>query len=468
VCWPQSPLPAHGSNTALLCQAWPDCWPPSRRIGGLTTGGLGTTDSCHQSADEPFDLCQLSITGGLAEEFYSRSAAHYGCSNCTASSGCQGCNHTLADRQMPYNVEPSVAHSVLTAMVAEEQLRLTVFFEAQVESVTKAGATITSITTDDRRIFQATTFVDSSYEGDLLAHAGVDYTVGRESPATYNESLNGRLRGDPRNMNNFKAVVDPFDEQGRTLPGIMRAADAAASAGKPGEGDNHVQAYNFRVCMSTNINNQLPFPKPDEYHPEDYELLARTLTAHGDDLHTAPSCNTAPIPNFKFDNNNCGPVSSDLITADYTNTSWRNLTSWAYPEASYAIRREIWEVHRRWQMGLFWTLAHDTRVPEKVRSMMTGWGLCKDEFTETGGWPPTLYIREARRMVGERVLTEADVREGATSDIGNISLGLAAHAEDSHNNQRFACHSASEAPCYGDGPRKAGNATAFSWNEGVS
>jgi len=268
---------------------------------------------------------------------------------------------------MPYNVEPSVAHSVLTAMVAAEQPRLAVFFEAQVDNVTKAGATITAITTDDGRVFQATTFVDSSYEGDLLARAGVDYTVGRESPAAYNESLNGRLKGDPRNMNNFKAVVDPFDEQGRTLPGIMTAADAAASAGKPGEGDNHIQAYNFRVCMTTNPNNQLPFLKPDEYHPEDYELLARTLTAHGDSLHTAPSCNTAPIPNFKYDNNNCGPVSSDLITADYTNASWRNLTSWAYPEASYATRREIWQVHRRWQQGLFWTLSYDARVPQKVR-----------------------------------------------------------------------------------------------------
>jgi hypothetical protein len=253
-----------GAKTALLCQAWPDCWSPSRRIGGLTTGGLGTTDSCHQSAAEPFDLCQLSITGGLAAEFYSRSAAHYGCSNCTASAGCQGCNHTLADRQMPYNVEPSVAHTVLTAMVAAEQPLLTVFFEAQVESVAKAGATITSITTDDGRVFHASAFVDSSYEGDLLARAGVDYTVGRESPGAYNESLNGRLCGDPRNMNNFKAVVDPFDAHGRALPGIMRAADAAASAGKPGQGDTHVQAYNFRVCMTTDPNNQLPFPKPDE------------------------------------------------------------------------------------------------------------------------------------------------------------------------------------------------------------
>eukprot|EP00037_Helgoeca_nana_P028025 m.325934 g.325934 ORF g.325934 m.325934 type:complete len:757 (+) comp27658_c2_seq4:168-2438(+) len=454
-----------GATTALLCQAWPDCFAPSHRIGGLTTGGLGTTDSCRQSADEPFDLCQLAITGGLAEEFYSRSAAHYGCTNCTASVGCQGCNWTLANRQMPYNVEPSVALSVLETMVAETRL-LTVFYEAEVTEVVKDGAArITSLITNDGRTFNGTVYIDASYEGDLLARAGVDFTVGREAPSQYNETLNGRLRGDGRNDNNFKFAVDPFDAAGDTLPGIMSESDAAASAGVPGEGDTHVQAYNFRLCVTKNATNRLPFPKPDEYHAADFELLSRMCTARPG-YCTAPSCNTAPIPNFKYDNNNCGPVSTDLITADYTNASWRNLTSWRYPEADYATRREIWNVHRRYAQGVLWTLAHDTRIPATVRAEMAPWGLCRDEFTETGGWPPTLYVREARRMVGERVLSESDVRVGANVDIGVASLGLAAHAEDSHNNQRFACRSSDTPPCYGDGPGNHNTTTPFAWNEG--
>ena len=459
-----------GSRTALLCQAWPDCWAPSRRVGGLTTGGLGTTDSCHQSADEPFDLCQLAITGGLAQEFYARSAAHYGCRNCTAATGCLGCNMSLAGRQMPYNVEPSVALAVLMTMIEAERSRLTVYYEAQVHRVTKVGPQITSLRTDDGRQFNATVFIDSSYEGDLLASAGVDYTVGREPPSQYNETLNGRLQSS-NNMNNFQAVVDPFvntsQNDWRTLPGIMTEADASMAAGVPKQGDRHVQAYNFRLCMSKDPANQIPFPKPDEYHRQDYELLVRSFLVSPKSQRQVPSCNTQPIPNGKWDNNNCGPVSSDLVTADYTNKSWRNLTSWRYPLADYHTRREIWNVHRRWQQGLLWTLSHDTRLPFSVREEMSLWGLCKDEFTETSGWPPTLYVREARRMVGERVLTQMDVREGQYSDIGVASLGLAAHAEDSHNNQRFACRNSSAPPCHGDGPRSArGTSTAFTWNEG--
>ena len=164
-----------------------------------------------------------------------------------------------------------------------------------------------------------------------------------------------------------------------------------------------------------------------------------------------------------------GPVSSDLITASYTNRSWRNLTSWRYPDADYATRRDIWRVHRDYQQGLLWFLSHDDRMPRSVRDAMAKWGLCKDEFTESRGWPPTLYVREARRMVGERVLTQADVREGKGSDIGTLSLGLAAHAEDSHNMQRFVCKDPNSPPCYGDGPPALsgnGGAGPYAWNEG--
>jgi hypothetical protein len=167
--------------------------------------------------------------------------------------------------------------------------------------------------------------------------------------------------------------------------------------------------------------------------------------------------------------NNCGPVASDFYAAEYTNTSWRHLTSWHYPDANYSTRREIWRAHRDYQQGLLWFLSHDEGLPPIVRDTMAKWGLCADEFSDTNGWPPSLYIREARRMVGDRVLVQADVREGATSDIGLSSLGLAAHAEDSHNMQRFACTSPSSPPCNDEGPRrlpKNSTSTPFAWNEG--
>ena len=494
-----------GARTALLCQAWPDCFDAGgKRVGGLTTGGLGTTDSCHQSANEPYDLCQLAITGGLAKEFYAASASHYGCRNCTALYGCTGCNESLAGPQMPYNVEPHVAHEVLMAMIGAESSKLDVIYEAQVEKVVTEGSSLQEIILDDGRSFKGKVFIDSSYEGDLMARAGVDYTIGRESPTKYNETLNGRLRGDARNDNEFHDLVDPYlvlpNGTKVVLPGVMSAEDASSSAGKPGDADSHVQAYNFRVCTSK-AADRIPWPKPDEYHAEDYELLVRTPYA----WRELPSCNTAPIPNQKYDTNNCGSVSSDLITADYTNQTWRSLTSWAYPDADYATRREIWRVHQRWQQvrlkcvcvwsgrsctwalflihlffrfslphspeffsqGLYWTLAHDERIPQSVREEMGTWGLCANEFNATKGWPPSLYIREARRMVGARVLTQADVRVTASVDIGVASLGLAAHAEDSHNNQRFACLGGkSEPPCYGDGPHSANSSTSFVWNEG--
>ena len=458
-----------GRRVSLLCQAWPDCWAPIRRIGGLTTGGLGTTDSCHQSAHQPFDLCQLAITGGLAAEFYARSAANYGCRNCNSTCGCEGCNLTLSGPQMPYNVEPNVAHSTLSGMVADEAPRLRVFFEAQVAKVEKQGSQITLLETDDGRQFAAAVFVDSSYEGDLYAKAGVEYTVGREPPSKYNETLAGRLHGDVRNQHEFHAVVDPFDGEGKPLPGLLSEADAAAVSGRVGDGDSLVQAYNYRLCVTNDPSNRRPFAKPAEYYPEDWELLARTYKVQpfgpGGAAAPRPSCNTQPIPNFKFDHNNCGPISSDLITAEYTNVSWRNLTSWAYPEADYETRREIWRVHQTYQQGLLWFLSNDERLPAAQRAVMAEWGLCADEFPESDGWPPALYVREVRRMVGERVLTQKDVREGKGSDIGVSSIGLAAHAEDSHNMQRFICRDKGSPPCFGDGPKGA-SGKPFAWNEG--
>ena len=208
----------------------------------------------------------------------------------------------------------------------------------------------------------------------------------------------------------------------------------------------------------------VPFEKPAEYHPEDWDLLRRYLNKTSS--ATMPSCNCAEVPNSKWDMNNCGPVASDLQTADYTNKTWRHLTSWAWPEANYEMRREIWRVHKTYLQGMLWTLSHDPSIDAKFRAATSSFGLCKDEFVENGHWPTALYQREVRRMVGDRVFTQRDVDDGVKkgTDIGLLSLGISAHAEDSHNMQRFACKDKNTPPCYGDGPRDATG--PYAWDEG--
>ncbi len=216
-------------------------------------------------------------------------------------------------------------------------------------------------------------YVKFSDEGDLMAVSGVDFTVGRESNATYKESYNGRLRGDPSNENEFQVAVNPYDSNGVLLPGLLSIEDASKIV-RPGEGDTTVMSYNFRLCVTQNRTNMIPFPKPDEYHVEDWELLKRVYQ-NGAGRRKFPSCNTAQIPNGKYDMNNCGPVASDLTTADYTNSSWRYLTSWAYPNADYQTRREIWRVHQRYQQGMLWFLSHDIGDLEIMSEMVSDYHL---------------------------------------------------------------------------------------------
>eukprot|EP00038_Savillea_parva_P030708 m.79593 g.79593 ORF g.79593 m.79593 type:complete len:771 (-) comp9303_c0_seq2:67-2379(-) len=449
-----------GARTVLLCSTWPDCYPPSNRVGGLTTGGLGMTDSCHQSDGYQVDTCQVAITGGITKEFYAESNATY-----------QG-NTTLSGPNMPYNVEPHVALGILHRMLTDANV--TVVYEAAIAetngvTIDPTTRRITSMRTMDGREFSATVFVDGGYEGDLLAAAGVSYTVGREANTTYNESEAGRRQPSSANENNFHVVVNPFYANGTALPGVLRPEEAAKIAGVPGQADEKIMSYNFRLCVTMNTSNQIPFPRPEVYHAADWELLRRLIEADPNMSPAKigrPSCNTAQIPNGKFDMNNCGPIASDLTTAEYTNASWRNLTSWYYPRADHATRQEIWRAHRDYQQGLLWFLSHDPDLAPEIRTEMAKWGLCKDEFVETAGWPPSLYVREVRRMVGDTVLTQASVREANGVDINESSIGIAAHAEDSHNMQRFICTDPNTPPCYGTGVHGATPGVAFAFDEG--
>lgn len=323
----------------------------------------------------------------------------------------------------------------------------------------KATRLISQLALVDGRQVAASVFIEAGYEGDLMARAGVSYIVGREANTTYNESLNGDTGG--RSGNQFSSVVNPFDASGAPLPFVSRGAP-----GVPGQADTKVQAYNFRLCLTQNMSNAVAWPRPASYDPQEWELLRRLYNKSGSEGRQpsplalaptstqqvgVPSCNNAPVPNHKTDMNNCGAMSSDLIGG-----------SWNYPEATYAERQVIWAQHRDYVQGLLYTLAHDPEIPTSVRSIMAGWGLCADEFPQSNHWPPALYVRAARRLVGDRVFTQNTPRtQGA---LGNLSVGLGCYNFDSHNAERLACHNASQ--CYHQGPRAVQPGVPYAWNEG--
>jgi hypothetical protein len=259
-------------------------------------------------------------------------------------------------------------------------------------------------------------FIDATYEGDLMAKAGVSYHVGREANATYDETLNGVQLGSKKHQ--FLVPVDPYVKPGDPASGLLPGLHAGGP-GEHGQGDHRVQAYNFRMCLTNAPENRLPFPKPAGYDPLRYELLLRYIQggvwdAFGSNL---------PMPNRKTDTNNNGGFSTDNIGMNYD-----------YPDADYATRERIFQEHVTYQQGMMWFLVNDPRVPEKIRQQMSQWGLCKDEFREAGGWSHQLYVREARRMISDYVMTQHNCQGRVVAD---DAVGLAAYGMDSHNTQRY-------------------------------
>jgi len=355
-----------------------------RHVGGLTSGGLGATDIGNKAA-----------IGGISREFYRALGNHYGA-------------------EEMWTFEPQVAEDTLKRMCADAGVP--VYYEQRLISARKERGRIVSLATEGGHEFSAAYFVDASYEGDLLAKAGVSYTVGREANAKYGETLNGVHFGNPNH--NFKVPVDPFRTPGDPKSGLLKGI-SAEPPGAQGEGDSRVQAYNFRLCM-TKADDRLPFPKPAGYDPERYELLARYLNAGVWDVLRL----TKMMPGGKTDTNNFGGFSSDNIGRNY-----------AWPDGDYATRESIFRDHVDYHQGMMWFLCHDERVPQNIRDETKAWGLPRDEFTGTGGWPHQLYVREARRMVSEHVMTELHCTYKETID---DSIGLAAYQMDSHNCQRVA------------------------------
>lgn len=360
-------------------------------IGGLTSGGLGATDIGNKAA-----------IGGIAREFYQRLGKHYGTNEM-------------------WTFEPGVAERTLREMLKEADVP--VYFQQRLKSVKKKGNRITEIKMENGQVYRAKMFIDATYEGDLMARAKVSYTVGREANAEYGESLNG-IRAQTL-FHQFDVPVDPYVIPGNPKSGLLPFIHDGPM-GKPGEGDRKVQAYNFRLTLTQNPTNRMPILPPKNYDPRQYELLARYIEARvaaGEELTLDRFWLRKMMPNGKTDVNNSRGFSTDAIGMN-----------WEYPEANYKKRAKIWKQHEDYTRGFLHFLATSPRVPENVRLEMQSWGLCKDEFQDTGGWPHQLYIREARRMISDYVMTEHNCRGTIKAE---DSVGMGAYGMDSHNCQRI-------------------------------
>ena len=383
---------------------------PGRHLGGMTSGGLGQTDIGNKFA----------VTG-LALDFYRRVGRVYGWFEA-------------------WQFEPHVAEQVFEQYVDEAQVE--VLFSRRLKAVEKEGTAIRQVTLEYAGggtpdvVIAARQFIDASYEGDLMALAGASYFVGREANSVYGESLNGVQLFD---RHQFPDGIDPYVVPGDPSSGLLPEIGGVGVAAN-GTGDQGVQAYNFRMCL---CRGGLPVDRPDRYDPSRYELLLRRIVAEKTD-----SLNQlfiiSRMPRGKTDWNNRGGFSTDYIGKN-----------WDYPEAGYAERAEIWKDHEDYQKGLLHFIANDPRVPQHLREEMLGWGTCRDEFLETGGWPHQLYVREARRLIGEYVMTE---HNSVGREVVEDGIGLAAYTMDSHNVQRIVVDGS-------DGPmvKNEGNVEVGGW-----
>jgi hypothetical protein len=385
---------------------------PTRRIGGLTTGGLGQTDIGNKAA-----------IGGISREFYRRIRQHY---NDDANWKWQqkdqyrsgGQSRTGAAEDTLWTFEPSAALKVMQSFVDDYQIP--VHYEQRLirggNGVSKQAARITDIRTEGGLIIRGRTFIDATYEGDLMAEAGVSNTVGREANAQYGETLSG-VQTKRSIHHQFVKGVDPWVKASDPSSGLLPGVDPAGP-GEEGAADHRVQAYCFRMCLSDHPDNRIPFTKPDNYDEQLYELMFRNFEAGAG---TLPWSN-GTMPNRKTDVNNNRGFSTDFIGQNYN-----------YPTATYAERDQIVARHRDYQRGLMWALANHPRVPENFRNEVSRWGTCKDEFERADGWQQQLYIREARRMIGMEVMTQHHCQG---REVAKFAVGLAAYTMDSHNVQR--------------------------------
>lgn len=411
---------------------------PSNHLGGLTTGGLGATDIGNKQA-----------IGGISREFYQNIKKHY---DNPENWLLQTREEYFADKSgrpqegedAMWTFEPSAAKKVYQEMLEKEDIDLIMDQRLdRSKGVESENNRIKRIAMENGEMFEGKIFMDATYEGDLLAAAGVTYTIGREDNRAYGETLNG-VQANKYNLtldgrlsrnalhHNFIDKVDPYVVKGDPTSGLLPFI-IEGGPGVDGTADKGIQAYCFRMTLTDHPDNRIPFQQPEGYNELEYELLFRNYEAaqgpleemyyYGDPL--VPWINT-PMPNRKTDTNNQKGFSTDFIGQNHT-----------YPEASYEERERIKERHLKYQQGLMWTLAYHPRTPRQVRELVSQWGMSKDEFTETTGWTPQLYIREARRMLSDYVISQRDC-EGM--QVAEDPIGLAAYKMDSHMVQRYVDH----------------------------
>lgn len=378
---------------------------PGGRLGGMTASGLGWVD-----VGEPRTI------GGIAREYFHHVWEHYEKDDAwkwEAKHPLGGQHAALSPgEETLWVVEPGVAEGLFDQLATDPRITVVRGERLNRESgVKKDHETISSITMESGKTYRGKMFIDASYEGDLMAAAGVSYVVGREPNSRYNETINGvRSLLTPAK---FPEGIDPYRIKGDPSSGLLPRVEADHGL-QPGEGDKGVQAYNFRMCLTDVPENRVPIGKPEGYDESQYELLLRAI-----EIGTPRFITLDRMPNRKTDSNNLGYISTDFISM-----------SAAYPEADYATREKILKAHEQYQRGFMWTLQNHPRVPAEIREFYAPWGLAKDEFARTGNWPHQLYIREARRMVSDYVVTEniALGKEPVTDPVGLGSYAMDSHA----------------------------------------
>jgi len=385
---------------------------PGEHLGGLSSGGLGQTD-----------IGNKMVIGGISREFYRRIRKYYQDpthwkweERSVYRDG--GQTRTLPGEETMWTFEPSAARSVFNDLIEEYGIPVVLNQRIDLEEgVDKQKWEIISIRMESGREFRGKMYIDATYEGDLMAVAGISYTTGREAVSEYGESLNG-VQTRMAIHHQFQDGIDPYMVKGDPASGLLPGINK--DPGKEGSGDKKIQAYCFRMCLTDVPENRIPIEKPDPYDELEYELLFRAL----ENGYRGPFFIMSMMPNRKTDANNRGGFSSDFIGRNYE-----------YPDGDYQKREEIIHAHRIYQLGLLWTLANHPRVPEEIRNEWKKWGLPADEFADNGHWSPQLYIREARRMVSDYVMTQHHCTQDSIS--ARLSVGMGAYTMDSHHVQRY-------------------------------
>ncbi len=361
---------------------------PTNRIGGMTTNGLSATDVGNSSS-----------IGGLSLQFYKDIGKEYG-------------KNTAI-----WNFEPKIALKVFKGMINKYSIPVAYNEKLKLKNgVVKSAGKIVSITTESGKVYSGKVFIDTTYEGDLMAQAGVSFTTGRESNTKYAETLDG-IQTKRSTGNQLPNSVDPYVIKGNPNSGLLPNINSSPIS-KDGSADNKIQAYCYRLCLTNNPKNKIKIEKPKDYNPLEYELLIRSI-----EKGQKTTSSKYPLPSGKIDLNNNDGFSLDYIGANYN-----------YINSDYKTRAKILEEYKTYEQGLLWTLQTNSHIPEIMRKFYSSWGLAKDEFTDNNNWPTELYIREGRRMVSDFVMTEQYVR--SEKEVTN-SIGMGSYNMDSHNVQRY-------------------------------